>query len=458
MRRMRPAAGIAMWFVAVFAAQEELAPVRQAARAEIAAGAIPGMALAVVHRGRVVLAEGFGTANVETGVPVSADTLFQIGSVGKMLTAAAVLETAADRGMRLEDGVGRVVSGLAPAIGALTLHQLLAQVSGLRDMPGEHGEQGDEAHDRFLTTLTDAHRILPPDEVFSYSNIGYSLAGLAAAKASGVSFAELMRDRVFAPLGMTRSTVRPVEAMTWPLAVGHRKSSGGGFSIVRPMAHDTRLWPAGYVFSTARDLARFAMALIAGGRVDGREVLRASTPQRMLTPQVSLPNLYDDGQYGYATFQFTMRGARVAEHAGSMPGFAALLRTVPAEQFAVVALANGETPPLKTVDAAMDALLSMSAPTPFVVDGAPTPVSPDEMTALVGRYENRGRFVIAIENGRLVLRQNDGPALAVSKVGEGRYIAAGPENRPRLRFRVWRAHGSRPAYLHFALWAFRKTD
>jgi CubicO group peptidase (beta-lactamase class C family) len=96
------------------------------------------------------------------------------------------------------------------------------------------------------------------------------------------------------------------------------------------MAHDTRLWPAGYVFTTAADLARFAVALLDEGRIDGRAVLRAETPRAMLQPHAALPNLYDNGSYGYATFQFTMRGQRVAEHAGAMPGFTALLRTIPA--------------------------------------------------------------------------------------------------------------------------------
>jgi CubicO group peptidase (beta-lactamase class C family) len=153
--------------------------------------------------------------------------VFQVGSVGKMLTAAAVLETVADGKIGLHDPVARVVTGLDPVIGALTSHQLLAQVSGLRDMPGADGEQGDDAHERFLRTLTAADQILPPGETFSYSNSCYSLAGFAAAEASGMPFAELVRRRVFGPVGMTRSTLRPVEAMTWPLAVGHQKSADG---------------------------------------------------------------------------------------------------------------------------------------------------------------------------------------------------------------------------------------
>jgi CubicO group peptidase (beta-lactamase class C family) len=440
------------------AGDTDFARVRSVARAEIEAGTMPGLAVAVVHRGRVVFTEAFGTANVETGVPMTSDTVFQVGSVGKMLTAAAVLETAADGKISLQDPVSRAVTGLDPVIGALTPHQLLAQVSGLRDMPGAHGEQGDDAHGRFLRTLRAADRILQPGQSFSYSNIGYSLAGYAAAEASGVAFADLVHRRVFAPIRMTRSTLRPVEAMTWPLAMGHKKNAEGRFAVVRPMAHDTRLWPAGYVFTNAADLSRFAIAFLDEGRVDGQQALRPETPRAMQSAHARLPNLYDDGQYGYATFQFTMRGQRVAEHAGSMPGFAALLRTVPAEEFAVIALANGEVPAVKTAEAAMETLLELTPPVPFTSDGPPAAIDDSEMAALTGRYENRWRYVMSVENGSLVLRQDDGPPLVVSKVGANRYVAVGPGDRPRLRFLVSPAAEGRPGYLHFALWAFRKVS
>jgi CubicO group peptidase (beta-lactamase class C family) len=439
-------------------ADTDFARVREAARAEIAAGSMPGIAVAIVHCGRVVFSEGFGTANVETRAPVTPDTVFQAGSVGKMLTAAAVLETAADGKIGLQNPVAEVVKGLDPAIGALTTHQLLAQVSGLRDMPGVHGEQGDEAHGRFLRTLRAADRILNPGQSFSYSNIGYSLAGLVAAEPSGMAFAELVRRRVFEPVGMTRSTLRPVEAMTWPLAMGHQKSREGTFAVVRPVTHDTRLWPAGYVFTTATDLARFAIAFVGEGRIDGKSALRAETPHAMLTPHVRLPNLYDNGHYGYATFQFAVRGQNVAEHAGSMPGFAALVRTVPAQQFAVVTLSNGDAPAVKTAEAAMEVLLPVTAPAPFTSDGPPVRMDDSEMAAVAGRYENRWQYALSVENGSLVLRQDDGPPLAVSKVGANRYVAVGPANRPRLRLLISPGAEGRPGYLHFALWAFRKVS
>ena len=431
--------------------------VRDAARAEIAAGAMPGMAVAIVHEGRMAFAEGFGLANIETGAPVTPEMLFQAGSVGKMFTAAAVLEAVGDGLVTLSDPIGTFVSGLDPEIAALTLHQLLSQTSGLRDMPGNYGELGEEAHGRFLRTLTRTDRILRPGQTFSYSNIGYSLAGFTAAEASRLTYAELVRRRVFAPLGMTRSTLQPTEAMTWPLAMGHQKTEGGTFAVVRPMAHDTRLWAAGYAFTSAVELGRFAQAFVSGGQLDGRRVLRAETVRQMTESHVRLPNLYDNGTYGYASFQFTMRGQRVAEHGGSMVGFTALLRAVPERRFAVVTLSNSEAPAVRTAEAAMETLLPVTPPVPLTTDGPAREMTRDETSAYVGRYENRGSFELSTRDHVLMLRQNDGPLLPVTKVGEHRFVAAGPGDRPRLRFVLVPASADGPAYLHFALWGFAKA-
>ncbi len=428
--------------------------VREAASGEIAAGRMPGVAVAIVHKGRVVFAEGFGIASTETKEAVTSDTVFQVGSAGKMLTAAAVLETAADGRLAIDEPIARRVRGLDATIGALTPHQLLAQTSGMRDMPGAYGELSDDAHGRFLRTLTARDRILAPGQSFSYSNIGYSLAGLAAAEASGVPFGALMAQRVFEPIGMRRTTVQPMEAMTRPLAVGHTKQPDGSFRVVRPMAHDTRLWPAGYVFTTANDLARFAIALLDEGRIDGHQVLRPETPRQMLTAHVDLPGTFEGWRYGYGLFLMPMRGLEAAEHAGSMVGFAALVRTVPAHEFAVVALSNAEAPAVRTVDAAMEALLPTRPATPPAADGPPLPMAESEMKRYVGRYENRGHFVIAVEEGALVLRQNDGLPLSMRKVGVDRFIATGPGGQPRLRIVLRPPAEDRPATLHFSLWAY----
>ena len=118
----------------------------------VAAGA-PGAAVAVVSGDRVIWAQGLGVANTETGAPVTADTLFQIGSATKMFTAAAMLSAAASGAVALDRPVGGYVSGLAPCLAAPTLAQLLSHTGGVMDEPDEYGPQGEEGLAAYARTL-----------------------------------------------------------------------------------------------------------------------------------------------------------------------------------------------------------------------------------------------------------------------------------------------------------------
>ena len=160
------------------------------------------------------------------------------------------------------------MTGLTSCVGAPTLAQLLSHTGGLMDEPDEYGPQGEEGLAAYARTWTSEYCLLPPGRAFSYSNSGFALAGLALQEADKKPFADVMRARVLDPLGMPRTTFRPTEAMTWPLAVGHRRDKDGKVTVVRPLANDARLWPAGTLYSSANEMARFAAG--AAERRQGR--------------------------------------------------------------------------------------------------------------------------------------------------------------------------------------------
>ena len=216
-------------------------------RQELARAGAPGVAVAVVRGERVIYAQGFGVASAETKAVVTPDTLFQIGSATKMLTAAALMSAQAAKNIDVDAPVSRYVGELQPCVRAPTLRQLLSHTGGLMDEPDEFGPQGEEGLAAYPRTWTTEYCLLPPGRAFSYSNSGFALAGLALQEADKKPFADVMRARIFDPLGMPRTTFRPTEAMTWPLAVGHRRDNAGVFSAVRPLPNDARLWPAGTV-------------------------------------------------------------------------------------------------------------------------------------------------------------------------------------------------------------------
>jgi CubicO group peptidase (beta-lactamase class C family) len=161
---------------------------------ELASGNIPGGAVAVVKDDRVVFVKGFGVASIETGVPVTPDTLFQIGSTTKSSTAALALSLVEEGRLRLDDPIAEHVKGLAPGLSRVTMAQLLSHTAGLKDEPDEFGLQDESALGDYARSWTDAYCLFPPGQVFSYSNSGFALAGLVVQEVGGKPFADQMTE------------------------------------------------------------------------------------------------------------------------------------------------------------------------------------------------------------------------------------------------------------------------
>ncbi len=424
-------------------------------RDELAATRTPGAAVAVVSGDRVIFAKGFGVANVEAGTPVTPETVFHVGSVTKMMTAAAV--QAAGK-VRLDAPVGSYVPGLAQSVSKLTLHQLLSQTAGLKGVPGNDGLHGEEALGAFVRSLQDEDVLVAPGRAFSYSNAGYALAGYALEAAAGKPYADVMDEALFRPLGMTHTTLRPVMAMTFPsLAMGHDASGEGELKVVRPLADDTRLWPAGYAFTSLMDLSRFVIALLNDGKVDGRQALPAGVAAKLLAPHVEIPtNVFVRGAYGYGWFLQDDRGLRRAEHGGELPGYAAEIQMFPERRAAVIALVNREGARLKkTLEAAFDLLLGPKAPATSASRPEPLPMSPEEMASYTGTYANRWPMEIAVKEGRLVLKRF-GAELPITKIGEHRFSVT-PEGGTPQEFLIVPGTDGKAEYIQMFIWVFKRT-
>ena len=393
-------------------ARDPFAAADEAIRAELAKAGIPGAAVAVVVGDEVVWSRGFGVANVETGAPVTADTLFQIGSVTKSFTAAALLTAASQGAIALDQRVSTYVSGLTACVGAPTLVQLLSHTGGIIDEPDEFGPQGEDGLGAYQRSWTNEYCLLPPGRAFSYSNSGFSLAGLALQEIDKKPFADVMRARVLAPLGMTRTTFRPMEAMTWPLAVGHRKNKEGTFEVVRPLPNDARLWPAGTLYSSANEMARFVMALMNDGKVDGKQALPPGVAGKMRAPVALVTST---GQhYGYGLFLAAT--ALHSGHGGTMTGSAAefdiedwrLVAGPPKNRvrpIGIIVLTNGDgVNPHGLLEAAI-------AGTPYemisISDGGPSPelaLTEAQAEGYVGIFRNPRRFTVEVVRSATSLR------------------------------------------------------
>lgn len=457
-------AGIALWWVvgcSPAAASDRIAALLDSiVPAELATSGTPGAAVAVVMNDRVVYAKGFGVASVETRDSVTADMLFRIASTTKMLTAAGVL-VASDKGLlALDRPVGTTLRGLAPAIGRLTLRDLLRHRAGLREGSSYYGPHDEEALTEFVRSWTDTMLYTEPGDMYSYSNLGYSLAGAALAAASGRTYADAMRDLLFAPLGMRRSTLRPTDAMTHPFAQGHESGADGRLAVVRPFSNDSRYWPAGSVFTSANEFARFLIAVLNHGRVDGAQALPAGVADTLLTRQTDVPGNAPEEHAGYA-FGLVVRernGVRTYQHGGLRIGFGSLVRLVPERRFGIVILTNQTNGLLtNTLERVTDLILPARGegrpPTRPPTDSIPAA----EMQRAVGHYVNTPRELeleLVMEEGRLWLRNPGGAGRGspVTKTADGRYRAGA------VTFALVPGRGGKDRYLIVAGHALRRRS
>jgi len=418
----------------------------------------PGAAIAIVSGDRVVFEKGLGASNIETGIPVTPDTLFRIGSVTKMFTAAVLVTLAEEGKIKLDRPIGEYVNGLSRKLSQVTAHQLLSHTSGMTDeSPSDYGSHDDRALAAYVRSLTDDDFFTEPGKIFSYSNPAFDVAGLLIEEVSGRPYADVMTERLFKPLNMSSTTFRPTMAMTYPLSQGHSGSGDVKPTVIRPFGDNVAGWPDGFMFSTVADLARFAMAFM-GSNIKGTQVLKPPVINGLSTPYVDLrsPFGFGNGKYGYGLFVHDHRGLRVVWHAGLIPGFGALFQMVPSRRVAVVILANKSGALLnKTAETAMDLML------PLQEKATAEPkqvlaISNTEISEYVGIYTNKPeRAEILVKGNKLILKLDDGEFL-ITKIGDYRFSITKPNESEAQEFVLVRGSDGKAEYLHIARHALKK--
>ncbi|WP_284350344.1 serine hydrolase domain-containing protein [Roseisolibacter agri] len=366
----------------------DTAAIERVLRQEMRATRSPGVAIAVVRRGRVVYQKGFGVASVETGEPVTATTLFRIGSTTKMVTGLTAALLAHEGKLRLDAPLASYARGLSSSLGRLTLDQLLTHRAGMINEASGAGPHDDAALATRVRGWGREHVFGPANDVYSYSGPGYWLAGYAIEQAGGAFYADIVRAKVLAPLGMTRSTFRPLEAMTWPLAQDHRVRDTTA-TVLRPFTDDVTTWASGSLFSSASELARLTIAIMNGGRVDGAQALPDAAVALMTQPRAPIPG-GEGCRYAYGLSACVRGGVRTLSHYGFRVGSGSVVTMAPDSQAAVIVLANRNGGILAGTAAAVMAQLVGEA-------GADVRARPDSAAPrAVGSAE---RFVGAYANG-----------------------------------------------------------
>lgn len=322
-------------------------------REELQAKVIPGAAVAVVEGDRLTFVATQGVLNVETREPVKPESLFRLGSTTQMFTAAAVVLLSEQKKLRLDAPIGQFASGLSPRIAALTMDQLLSHRSGLSDDVAANGPHDERALADAVRSWDGRRLVTAPGSIYSHANPGYHLAGYVLQEVSGKPFADQMNDSLFAPLGMRRTTFRPLLALTYSAAAGHAVDVDARPVVVRPLADNMPAWPSGQMFSNVVDLANFAMAFMNEGKLQGVQVLPPSVIKIMSSEHARPPT--GRFTYGYGLERTMIGRESVLEHAGSLRGYGSFIRMFPGRKVAIVVLTNVTSGTLpKTVEAASD--------------------------------------------------------------------------------------------------------
>ena len=293
---------------------------------------IPGVAVLVMRDGAVERAKGYGFANLEHDVPVTADTLFQSGSVGKQFTAAGILLLAEEGKLGLDDRLARHFPGAPAAWHRMTIRHLLTHTSGIKDYGEEIDFRKDYSEDELLKIMQALPLEFEPGTQWSYSNSGYLVLGVLTSKLAGKHWSEFQAERIFAPLGMTTTRVISERDLVKHRAAGYELNAKGEVKNQEWVAPSLNRCADGALYFSLNDLAAWERALAAGG------ILRPESAVDWWTP-VRLRNgtLYP---YGFGWAQSEQRGEPVIEHGGSWQGFRAAIARYPEQRLAVAVLAN----------------------------------------------------------------------------------------------------------------------
>lgn len=313
-------------------------------RERIARWRVPGVAVGELSADTHALA-GFGVASLETGYPVRADSLFQIGSISKVFTATLVMMLVEEGKLDLDTPVLAYIPDLKladpDARERVTLRMLLSHSAGFFGDFFEDFGQGDDALSKYVGKLDTLAQQTPPGESWAYNNAGFCLAGALVERVTGQPFERVMRERVFKPLGLARSFYFASEAIAYPVAVGHTQKtpSGDEHEIARLYPLPRAVNPAGGIISTVDDLLTFAAFHMDGGITrDGQRLLSEAATRAMWEPQITAANFAETYATGWETRMID--GVRLVGHGGSTNGFNARLTLIPERRYAIAILTN----------------------------------------------------------------------------------------------------------------------
>ena len=368
----------------------------------------PGCAFAVSRDGQQVMARAYGLANLEWDLPNTPETVFEPGSVSKQFTAAATILLALDGRIDLDDDIREYFPEMPDYGEPITVRMLIHHTSGLRDWGSVAGIHGWARTTRIHThkhalDIASRQRALnyEPGRYYSYTNTGYNLQAMLVERVTGQTFDEFSQERIFGPLGMTKTQWRDdFTEIVEERSIGYRRGDDDEWHMLMPFEN---VHGNGGLLTTVGDLLRFTRNLDTG-EVGGPEFIQLMHEQGML----------DSGRqisYAGGLFVGEYKGVREVQHSGGTAAYRGFLTRFPDHGLAVSVMCNvGEANPGGLARAVADLYLGDAIGEEASEDPAGADVDPARVAAFAGGYRDTrtGQFMELTADGAS-LRMGGGP-------------------------------------------------
>lgn len=375
---------------------------------------LPGVSIALVDGANIVWQQGYGFSDPALKTPITANTVFRVGSVSKLFTDVAVMRLVEQGKLDLDAPLTKYLPEFKPRnpFGKpVTLRELMSHRAGLvREPPiGNYFDSNNPTLAETVKSLNQTALVYEPQTHTKYSNAGIATVGYILEKTQNQPFADYLKSALLAPLGMNNSSFKPTAEMTKNLAKGQMWTVFG--KTFDAPTFELGIAPAGSMYTTTGDLANFASALFAADSNAPNAILKKETLEKMWQPQYAAPD--QKGGFGLGFFISDLDGHRQIGHGGAIYGFSTQLSVLPDDKLGVVVIttkdfSNGVT--TRLADTALKAMLAERDNKPLPQPEITSPVNSDFTRKIAGRYENGDKAYDLIEraDGLSILNADGG--------------------------------------------------
>lgn len=384
---------------------------------------VASYSVAVVKDGRLVLARGYGYADLENSVPAVAETVYRLGSITKQFTAMAVLQLAEQGKLQLDDELTKYLPDYPLGERKVTIAQLLNHTSGIKSYTSRPGffrtARMDHTHEQMLALFKDEPFDFEPGARWLYNNSGYYLLGMVIEKASGQGYGEYLTEHIFQPLGMHATRYGHTRPLIPHRAQGYKRVLGqivndDPISMTAPGA-------AGALVASVLDLVKWHQALEAGDLISSASYEAMYRPTTLADGKVQ--------QYGFGWGLGELSGHKRLSHGGGINGFSTMIARYPDDRLAVIVLSNTAGAPAGGIEAQIARVMLGIKEEP-VVD---LPIDKELLESLVGTYElPELKLQVTADDGKLYVASDRQPRDRLQYQGEQRFV---PASRTEVSFK-----------------------